>query len=428
MSFKARAVASALASIAACVVAVLAVSAVPAAAEFQSKQTQGKVHVLASGEFKIGTTAVVTCVASEIESQWHIQSEGQIKQQQKAATEGPILLIQVKSWGKCTTKISGEKGLTTEIKPCDLRMYQNTTGEASTGIATSCMLTIGTESKEPICEARIPAGMETEAESNEGINVGLLEAALNEAASLKSKVNVTRGGLGQAEGEGIFIQKIGKNVLCALPTATEKAELVGMELEAEGADVSPVPDIASPEGKYPYQYKITTSSPEDFTLGKDSIKCSSKAIGKLADPVVSLADTQTRSGCELEEGGVKQTEANVGVECTFYYRRPSKKLMAGATVIGGVWSVVTAAPESRECELIIKNGVESCNVELIPFNYIETATFLNTPAMQAYTGSENKVKITGMRWIQKLGVCNGFTNTGSNGKFEDVYLTDWIAT
>ena len=203
---------------------------------FKSKQDHGNDNVLKFGELKIGgTSAVVTCVASEIKSQWHIGEYGQIKLQQKDFTSGLDMQLQVKNWGKCSAKVAG-KALAAEIKECGIRIVQYEPEIGYGGLVAPCLVKIGTETKEAICEMQVPAGMETEAESDEGINVGLYGIAFDKAAPLIMKVNIASGGLGGAKGEGIFMQQAGKHLLCPLPAVTEEAELVGMEVEAEGVE------------------------------------------------------------------------------------------------------------------------------------------------------------------------------------------------
>ena len=80
--------------------AMLAVSAAPASAIWESNngQTTGNVKVLATGAFTYSTGgATVKCPeTAEIKAQWQIQGAGQIKEQQKITTKGPHLQIQVK--------------------------------------------------------------------------------------------------------------------------------------------------------------------------------------------------------------------------------------------------------------------------------------------------------------------------------------------
>jgi hypothetical protein len=200
---------------------------------FRSSRQQGVDKTLKFGELRLdGTTAVTTCAASEVKSQWHIEVAGQIKQQQKETTSGPDLLLQIKNWGKCSTKIGSSGSFATEIKECDLRIVQGESEVGYGGVVTPCLVKIGTEGKEVLCEMQIPAGMEDEAESDEGINVGLSETTFDKGAPLIAKVNMASGGLGQAAGEGMLVQQASKRVLCPLP-ASENAELDGMEVEAE---------------------------------------------------------------------------------------------------------------------------------------------------------------------------------------------------
>ena len=80
--------------------AMLALSAVPASAIWESNngQTTGNVNVLKTGLFSYGRGAVFKCPsAAEVKAQWQIQGAGQIKGQQKITTQGPHLQFQVKS-------------------------------------------------------------------------------------------------------------------------------------------------------------------------------------------------------------------------------------------------------------------------------------------------------------------------------------------
>lgn|GEM_PF-2029126 len=300
------------------IAAVFALSVVPAAAEFQSSQKQGTMHILAFGEFKVGTVGVTTCVAKEVEGQWHIQVKGQIKQQLQEDTAGPQLLVQVKSWGKCETKISGGKGLVTEIKPCNMRMVQRSSGEGSVGLSTSCLLRIGTETKEPLCEIQMPAGMETKAESDRGINVGLLESKYTKSPNLKAKLNVAKAGTGGPEGEGIYAQSVGSNAACALPKVTEKTELIGVEFEGE--NLAARPQVLTRERvngpRVPVGEKLTgklesgtEAKFKSLEPGGGEIKCSKSEIeGKVtANPETEPSVTK-KAFVELE--GIKYADLN----------------------------------------------------------------------------------------------------------------------
>ena len=213
------------------IVTALVLSAAPAVAEFQSTQKQGIGHVVVAGEFKIPTVGKTTCVATEIEGQWHIQTKGQIKAQLAETTKGPNLEVQVKNWGtKCLTETTGGSKIPTTVKPCALRLTQLQTTEATGGVKTPCLITLKEGAGE--CNIQVPAGMETAAESGQGINVGLKEIKLtNETkGSLIAKVNIKKGGV-QQKGEGVFFGTSGKTI-CAVGSAGT-AELVGMEVEGE---------------------------------------------------------------------------------------------------------------------------------------------------------------------------------------------------
>lgn len=211
------------------IIATLALSAAPAVAEFNSKQKQGNGKVIVAGEFVIPNLAKTVCVPSEIESQWHIQAKGQIKQQLAEGTKGPNLEVQVKNWGKCKTLISGKEEFPTTIKPCALRVTQQQLEKGTGGVKTSCLLTLKSGAAE--CNFQVPAGMETAAESGQGINVGLKEINFkNNGANLLSKVNINGGGV-QQKSEKVFVQTSGATICSVGSTGT--AELLGMELEGE---------------------------------------------------------------------------------------------------------------------------------------------------------------------------------------------------
>src|ERR1700682_4478485 len=132
-------------SILAGITAVLAFSAIPASAEFKSTmkppQSQGNITVIESGVFE-DEGVPIKCVEKEIKGQYHIQTKGQIKEhevgnKQKQATEGPHLIIQIKSWGKCKATILGIS-IPAEVKGCDFQLVQRTSvGQKEANIATA---------------------------------------------------------------------------------------------------------------------------------------------------------------------------------------------------------------------------------------------------------------------------------------------------
>ncbi|HEY7829486.1 MAG TPA: hypothetical protein VIC06_02850 [Solirubrobacteraceae bacterium] len=219
-------------------VAVLAVSAAPASAWFKAveKQAKGKVVVTSSGEFVGGegtAKSVVKCPASEIQGEWSIQTKGQIKQHLKQngknpqllAEEGPHQHIQLK-WGtNCVAEIGSTKFKAGEVKltQCEFQLIQPQKGTGpvtvTAGIVVECRV------KVPTCEIIVPAGMEKQEGSGEGVNVGLNEVKIekNGTTAIKGAGSVT----------GIFAQKQ-VNALCPL-TTNQKAELVGFTFEEIGA-------------------------------------------------------------------------------------------------------------------------------------------------------------------------------------------------
>ena len=176
----------------------------------------------------------MSCLAEDIIGQTHIQAKGQIKLQQEHTTKGPHLNIQVKSWGKCISVVAAMK-LSAEIKPCGLQLVQQKGSfKATAGVVEPCLIKVG-ESKSPLCEIQIPAGMEGQAGSNKGINVGLSEVELeNVAAEQNDKINIEHGGTGQLAGDGIMMISLPGHPLCPLAT-NEEATLTGLELRVVSA-------------------------------------------------------------------------------------------------------------------------------------------------------------------------------------------------
>jgi hypothetical protein len=189
--------------------AVLAISATSAMAEFESKaspkQTQGKINILKEGNFEINGAFPVKCPKAEIKAIYRIQQKGQIKQQQLPSTSGPHLEIQVKSWGNnCTTNVLGTEVPTT-VNACNLVLEQRQKTEAAGGVVTPCGIAIGT-----LCKIQIPAGMETAANSGQGINVGLTTVTLSNSGNNGiAKANINGGGRGQIGGGKIFANQSG---------------------------------------------------------------------------------------------------------------------------------------------------------------------------------------------------------------------------
>jgi hypothetical protein len=226
-------------------VAMLAISATPASAWWRSTakpaQTQGTIAVTAHGALTDGS-AVIECPTNEIKAQWYLQTKGQIKEHQKngkqePTTEGPHLNIQIK-WGNktfnCKTKATGIENIATNVSACELQLVQQKGVLAATGgVVTTCVVTIG-EGAKPLCVLAAVAGMEKQAGSNEGINVGLTTTVLENKLETNQfdKVEVEAGGKGQLGGGGIYLSQQGTNALCPVST-NESGHLKGLEFEAE---------------------------------------------------------------------------------------------------------------------------------------------------------------------------------------------------
>ena len=213
--------------------AMLAVSAAPASAIWESNngQTTGTIKVIATGEYTYSTGgASLRCPnVAEVKAQWQIQGAGQIKEQQKITTKGPHLQIQVKEWGKCEATIGGTK-LPMTVSECDFQLVQQAGVFTATGGVSKRPCVIKAEP----CLIQIPVGMEKTQNSGTGINVGLKSLALsNVGKNQLDKVSVTEGGEAQG-GKGIFAQSTSGNPLCPLAASSATGSLTGFELEAEG--------------------------------------------------------------------------------------------------------------------------------------------------------------------------------------------------
>ncbi len=213
-------------SVLAGMVAMLAISVASASAQWEANGigTTGKGRVTESGVFIGGSGAgksEVKCPEEGIEASWSIQSSGQIKihnsaGKQESVKKGPHLYINVMKWGpKCSAKIGGASPIQAHLKPCELQLVQATGNFVATGgVATECRIEAGP------CTIIVPAGMETGAETNTGINVGLSETKLeNVGKNQIDKVNTT----------GIRAEKQ-VNALCPLVTI-QTAELKGLTFE-----------------------------------------------------------------------------------------------------------------------------------------------------------------------------------------------------
>ena len=212
-------------------IAMLALSAAPASAIWESNngQTTGTVKVLKSGEYIYAAGDSLKCPnVAEINAQWQIQGAGQIKEQQKITTKGPHLQIQVKAWGKCEATIGTTK-LPMTVSECDVQLVQQAgVFKGSGGVSKRpCVI------KAEPCQIQIPIGMEKTQNSGTGINVGLKSLELsNVGKNQLDKVKVTEGGEAQG-GKGIFAQSTSGNPLCPLAASSSTGTFTGFEFEAE---------------------------------------------------------------------------------------------------------------------------------------------------------------------------------------------------
>jgi hypothetical protein len=218
-------------SILAGMIAVLCVSAAPAAAWWEANSSatkeatgEGKAVVIKSGEF-VDQKIPVICPAEGVTVTWSIQTKGQIKQHQVEEKQlktkfGPHLNLAFK-WGTgCTSEILGEKVKAT-VSDCELQLVQQKGSLVATGgVVTLCVVKAGP------CVIQVPAGMEKQAGSNEGVNVGLKETKLVNKENIQLD-EVSVGGIQALRGSGSLST-------CPLSN-NETAELKGAVIEVIGA-------------------------------------------------------------------------------------------------------------------------------------------------------------------------------------------------
>jgi hypothetical protein len=156
-------------------IATLAITAVPASAEFQSKTTKGN---SSSGAVVLeGGGGTLEC--SSTEGEWTI-----LNASKEAATKGSTLSLNIKKFNGCKVKSSEVKEAKPVVKECTLHLTQ-AAGEtkAKGSVATectvkttilffTCVLTVPIEKESP----RVNFGLETNILSNSGQNQ-IVEAA-----------------------------------------------------------------------------------------------------------------------------------------------------------------------------------------------------------------------------------------------------------
>jgi hypothetical protein len=129
-------------------IAVLAVSAAPAFAEFQSNTGVGHGAGSSGAVVLEGGGATLECTGAE--GEWKILSGG------KEATKGTSMQINTKKWNGCKAKSSIIKGVTANVKECTLELTQaagETKAKGST--VTECTVEVKVHGT---CTIKVPAG------------------------------------------------------------------------------------------------------------------------------------------------------------------------------------------------------------------------------------------------------------------------------
>ncbi len=391
----------------ACAVMALASAVSSASASWESSQTQGVVNVLDFGKLIIGAeAAVITCPASEVESQWHIQVKGQIKQQQAPATKGPNLNLQVKNWGKCEATVGGIKGLKTEIKACGLEIVQQQNKVGNGGISTSCLIKIGAEGKESLCEIQLPAGMETSAESGKGINVGLEPVGLeNEGKNQADVIDMDSKGLGEASGEGILALSVGKNALCPLAKVSETSKFVGLQLEELGLKAAP--PFFSSAGNVTFYVKTSNTLEQEFIVTGAVVKCAEeegKTTTNLTSPTSLVPMELTFKNCAYAKTSPAELLTVNNFTC--------KLLFLGRLALNFESSCVMEVIKSMVLNCTITFTSALANADRNPVIY---GTIPGVPKTVA-VGST----VAGVTYTSTAGVCPAGSN---NGQF--IALSTW---
>jgi hypothetical protein len=146
-------------------IATLAISAVPASAEFTS--TNGK----ATGAGKSGPVvlegggATLECASAE--------GKGTIENAEgKEATKGPSLLLNTEKWNECKAKTSSQSGLKPTVSACTLKLKQ-AAGESTAKGSVVSACTVKTTVLFINCTITVVAEKESEK-----VNFGLVKNAL----------------------------------------------------------------------------------------------------------------------------------------------------------------------------------------------------------------------------------------------------------
>lgn len=164
----------------AAMIAVLAVTASSASAEFQSggSETHGAAK---TGALVIeGGGATLECTSSE--GEWKIQTAGKFKEHEKegkqvAATKGPQLYITFSKFTGCKAKTSSMEGLTPTVKTCTLHLEQAAGATKAKGAIVN-VCEIETKVLFFTCKLSTPEGNEST-----GVNFGLETNTLENSGS-----------------------------------------------------------------------------------------------------------------------------------------------------------------------------------------------------------------------------------------------------
>jgi hypothetical protein len=196
-----------MAAIFAAMVAVLALSAVPAFAIFKSTNSKATGAGKSGPVVLEGGGATLECTSAE--------GTGEIQNAEgKAATEGPTLLLKTATWNGCKAKSSGIKEAKPKVKACTLALKQ-AAGEtkAKGSVLTEC--TVETTVLFLTCKISVPAENGTEnvnlmTNTLENSGGNLIVKAADEGVTTKPKgtcpgIAETHTGKQKAEitGEGV---------------------------------------------------------------------------------------------------------------------------------------------------------------------------------------------------------------------------------
>jgi hypothetical protein len=148
--------------------AVLAVSATPASARFVS--TNGK----ATGPIKSGRIAlegggiIIECASTE--------GTGTILSEEKEATKGELLLLDIIKWNSCKASSGSFKELVPKIKACSIRLHQRLGESKAKASMGEC--TIETTVLFATCTIHVPSAKESE-----GLNFALEKNTLENSGN-----------------------------------------------------------------------------------------------------------------------------------------------------------------------------------------------------------------------------------------------------